>query len=772
MGEKSQKSLDLRAKWIRRLDDERKAHKDWLRQAQNAQAAYFADETPFAPSRPEPAVSYPLFASTIKVIHGRVFSQPPKPDVRKRYADDSGTKPNPSQPGGMGPPANPGMGANAGSAGAVPAQPTPGLSGAMPPSGPPNGAVPPSPAGSMQGAAPGMPGAGGPPAQPPPETVDDNKLAQCIERALGYVIDTTDFDYDGHAAVQDLLVASLGVLKVEMETETESQPVINPATGEPVMLDKETGRPPDLSAPEEQGEAAAVEARELVPAMQDVIVDQITKIRHFSFTQFHWEPQQNWSQVSWVAFDHWMTKPAIEERFNVTLEEDGGMGSDRSGSGVVGGDPKKPDAAKYKDLFCVHEIWDKKKKMRLFVMDEYQKGCLETEPDPLDLKDFFPCPKPMMLNVRGDDLVPMPDYTYCAFLFAQCNQLTNRISSMLKQVKDVAFYDASFGELAELRGNPPDGTYIPIKGLAQRLGQAGGAPGSGAFDSVLARQNNAPAVEVMQQLLQLTETFKQRIYEIYGVPDILRGSTDPNETATAQSIKAQWADVRIGEKVRIVALGFRDVFRIMAEIMAEKFQPDILEKMTGIQLNDLEIQVLRSDYGRCYAIDVESDSTVVQDEFAEKQQRLEFLNTITSFIEKIAPAIQQGAMPAELGKELLLFATNTFKNGRQLEQSIQGLPGQAEQLANLNQKIQTLTQQLDAATKQGQAATKQLQAINMGKEQRDNIKTMADVQKTGADTEHTQVLTAAEAQGIRESAMKPIPMPDHNVVPIKPPGAA
>lgn len=596
-------------------------------------------------------------------------------------------------------------------------------------------------------------------------------MAQLIERALGYVIDTTRFDGNGHMSVNDFLITSLGIAKVEMETVTEMQPVTNPVTGQPIMVHKETGEPAPM---DEQGQPMLMEGMDPAdyePAQQEVITDQTTTLRHFSFKQYHWEPMQHWSQVTWEAFDHYMTKTQIESKFNVTLSSDG-PNNDHHESGVVGGDPKKPQSAKYKDQFCVHEIWDKKEKQRLFICEDYD-GVLDKEDDPLGLKDFFPNPEPMFLNLRGDDLLPMPDYSYCAMLFQQCNELSNRIAKVIQQIKEVGFYDASIPELANVRGNPPDGTYIPVAGLAQRIAQAGGKA-DGTINSVLARWDNQTAVAVIQELLNLIEVFKSRIWEIYGIPDIIRGSSNPNETFGAQQLKAQWADVRIGEKVRIVALFFRDIFRIMAEIIAERFQPDILEKMTGIQLNELEIQVLRSDYGRCYAIDVESDSTVAQDEFANQQQVMDFMNAMSGMIEKVLPAVQQGLMPADLGKEMLLKVASAFKQGRQLEQAINNLPTTSMQLGQLHQQIQTLQQQLQGANGMVQGLQKQLQGVNMQKEQRENVKTAADVQtkqvgnqKTMADTEHTQVLTAAEAQHIHESASQNHPA-TNNVVPMAP----
>lgn len=757
---KSAAAVDTRTRWVKRIKDEQEAHKDWIQEAENAEAAYYVDHSKTRDRTRSVIESYPLFPSTIKVIHGRVFSQPPKPDVRKRYADDASQQPPAPMGGVQGVPAGGGGAPNPGGAPAAGSPQPAGQPGALPAAA--------SPLGGAQ------------PAQPPQETVDDNKLAQCIERALGYALDTTRFDLNMHMSVNDFLVTSCGIGKYEMETVTEMQPVVSQLTGQPVMTHKETGEPAPIGPDGAPFIPPGMEEM-FEPAMQEVIVDQTVNYRHFSWSQYHWEPRQNWAQVGWEAFDHWMTKSDIEAKFNVTLSTEG-PGNDSAKSGVsVGGDPRKPQSAKYKDQFCVHEIWDRtdpKNKQRLFICEDYE-GILGQEQDPLGLKDFFPNPMPMFLNLRGDDLVPMPDYTYCALLFDQCNQLSNRIGMIIKTIKEVGFYDASVPELQNMRGNPPDGTYIPIAGLAQRIAQAGGK-GDGTINSVLARWDNQTAVAVVQELLNITEVFKQRIWEIYGVPDILRGSTDPNETATAQQIKAQWADVRIGEKVRNVALYCRDGFRIMAELMAEKVEPDVLEKMTGIQLNELEIQVLRSDYGRCYAIDVESDSTVVQDESAEQEQTMNFVNTMIGVTEKLLPAVQQGMIPADLAKEMLLVTAGAFKKGRQLEQTINALPGTSQQLGQMTQQIQTLHQQLKGATDQATAAQKQLAAVNMGKEQRENIKTAvgaqktaADTGKTQADTEHTQVLTAAEAQGIRESAMKPIPVPhpNDNVVPMKP-GAA
>lgn len=641
----------LRDKWVKRLAMEEAAHKLFRDEAKCAMHAYMADKESNEP--------YPLFWSTVKVLHGRIYAQPPKPDVRKRYADEPGKQ----QPMGAPPPPQ------------IPGQP------------------------------------------PPPPPADDNRLAQCIERALTYTIDTTEFDADAHAAVNDFIVTGLGQAKVEMETKTENVPVLNPLTQQPIVG--------------EDGEVIT----------QTVIVSQKVKLRAFAWFQFRWEPNQHWSQVGWVAFDHWMTAEEIESEFGVKME---GL---QTQSGEANPAPDKPEAAKYSALYKVSEVWDKKARRILFVTNDHSE-ILANREDKLGLEDFFPCPKPMMLNVKDDDLVPKPDYSYCQTLFNYVNTITSRILHLTKQIRDVGFYDSSIGELAELTTRE-DGSLFPIDNLAARI-QAVGQVGKSGYDAIVAKQDNTGKAEVIQSMMGLREAAKSNIWETYGIADIQRGSTDPDETATAQRIKADWANVRVGERIRIVALFMRDVFRLMAEVIAEHFQPDQLYAMTGLELSPEEMNTLRSDLGRCYAIDVESDSTVVQDEAAQKEQRLEFLNTVTEYIKQILPAIQQNAMPADLAKELLLYAVNTFKGGRQLEDAINALPGTAQQLSGLNQQLQQGQQQAQQMQQQLQEQGKQLQQVNAQKEQRENIKTGVDAQKTAAETERTKVETveiATEVQG-------------------------
>lgn len=181
-------------------------------------------------------------------------------------------------------------------------------------------------------------------------------------------------------------------------------------------------------------------------------------------------------------------------------------------------------------------------------------------------------------------------------------------------------------------------------------------------------------MNALQVLYQARDRVKADSYEISGISDLVRGATDPRETATAQERKAQYANLRLKKKQQNVQRFVRDVVAIMGEIIAEQFSPETLYKMTGTDFLPDEmksrfeeaVELLRDDAMRTYRIDIETDSTIAVDENLEKEQRVEFLSAVGSFIQQAQ--MLAGAVPEltpTLG-EMMLFGVRAFKSGRRL----------------------------------------------------------------------------------------------------------
>ena len=538
--------------------------------------------------------------------------------------------------------------------------------------------------------------------QPNDQTTDDNTIAMVLERCLNFTVDVTDFDRNAKQAVQDFVVASMGQCKWEMHTETDMEEVLDDMGN--VLTD-------------EEGQ----------PILKEVITSQELNLRHFHWTMFRWEPAKDWKNVSWVSFDHYMTLDQIEDEFDVEVPTEG------AGTGPSNGDDtlsmRPPQMDKYKGVYTVHEIWDRKKRKRYWISECYP-GVLDEEEDPLQLKNFFPCPAPMMANISGRELLPSPDYWQIQFLTSQCHRLMQRIKNITEQVKDIKFYDDSFGVLKQAN-EYPDGTFVAVKQLLDRLRSV---DGTAKTSSIICELDMQGKVAVLQELMSQLSQFEQRIEKILGIADLQQGFSDPNATATAEKIKDAWADIRTGQRVQSVALFFRDSFRIGAEIISNHFTRAQIQAMSGIQLTDNQIQILRSDLSNAYTIDIETDSTVIANDSAEQQSLTNFLSVFTNYAQTMQKSVQLGVIPADLDKEILSMIVDTFKAGRNLQQAIDTLPSTVQQLQGMQQQTQQAQQQLQQAQKTITDLQTQVQTHNQADDARKNAETQATVQEKAVNT--------------------------------------
>jgi hypothetical protein len=106
-------------------------------------------------------------------------------------------------------------------------------------------------------------------------------------------------------------------------------------------------------------------------------------------------------------------------------------------------------------------------------------------------------------------------------------------------------------------------------------GQQGLLGFAGLHEGARLRRPALLAIETRKQLIE-------DVYQITGISDIVRGESDPRETATAQNVKSQWGSIRIRDRQTEMQRFARDLASIMGEIIADKFQPETLMEMTGL----------------------------------------------------------------------------------------------------------------------------------------------------------------------------------------------
>jgi hypothetical protein len=122
-----------------------------------------------------------------------------------------------------------------------------------------------------------------------------------------------------------------------------------------------------------------------------------------------------------------------------------------------------------------------------------------------------------------------------------------------------------------------DGQFMHIKTFQQL------AQGAGLKEAVQVLDLQ-PIVIAIQGAAERALQLIQSIYEITGISDVIRGSTDPRETKGAQQLKAQFGSQRIRKRQKAVQRFVKALYRMKAELIAEKFQREQLSEASGILL--------------------------------------------------------------------------------------------------------------------------------------------------------------------------------------------
>jgi Tfp pilus tip-associated adhesin PilY1 len=258
------------------------------------------------------------------------------------------------------------------------------------------------------------------------------------------------------------------------------------------------------------------------------------------------------------------------------------------------------------------------------------------------------------------------------------------------------------------------------------------------------------------QCYQAQANIKGQIFEITGIADIIRGSTQASETATAQQIKGQYAGLRLRFMQEGVSLFASELLRIKAQIVCSKFQPQTILAYAAAdqfsaedqQLIPQALQLLENNPLRSFRIEVAEDSLVQLDEQQLKQDRVEFLTAIGNFMREALPVGQSTPELVPMLMALVKFGVTGFKQARPIEGIIDTALQQLTQKAAQNAANPQPSPEEQKIQAQQQAAQAELQA----KQAAEQARMQADIQIEQMKAQFAQQLEASKQQ--HESNMK------------------
>lgn len=576
-----------------------------------------------------------------------------------------------------------------------------------------------------------------------------------LERCESYELDAYDDDYNYRMAVKDLLIPGRGQVWVYYE--------------------------PTISGGDD---------------MRNRRIEwECCRTKHLNWKDFITNPARTWEEVWWVAKREYLSKEEAEAQRLDVKNLTFATSSELDGSN----DPNKQSATQKAEVW---EIWSKLHNKVFFVSPSGPKLLRPATPPGLKLENFFPCPRPLTATTTTDSILPRADFAMYVSQALEINRLTQRINLLTKALRVAGVYDASQEDLGRLLEETENNALIPCATYAVLAAQ-GGVEGAVSFFPM------KEIIAALQQAYASRDQAEQAMYRLTGISDIVRGASDPNETATAQQIKSQWGGLRIRDRQREVQRFIRDVMRIKAEIHAEQFQPETLWAMSNVKLPDQKmkeqlqmraqaqqmaqqnpeqaqamlaqnpqlqalakpfteeekkmlkeptreevIALLRNDRLRGFSIDVETDSTIQADEQAEKMARTEFVTALTGFIQQWGPMVAQEPKLAPLAGETLLFATRAFPASDSLqtviEEFVEGMENKPIPQPQPDPKAQAalMDAQTNEKKQQSEAANKQLeiQTRSQTELQTHAMTLQADAMESGHERQADREIAGEERQ--------------------------
>jgi len=309
------------------------------------------------------------------------------------------------------------------------------------------------------------------------------------------------------AALQDRLLPGLGICRVRYTYKSVSISVLDPQSLEPVM--------------------------------QDQVTDENVPVDYVHWQDFLWGWGRTWSEIPWLGFRSWLTKEEVAKRFgdkiarNLEYKNQLPTGDEKESEGFDSDQKNNVQKAE------IWEFWCKKDK-KVYWWSAGADIILDIVDDPLNLKGFWPVPRPMMANLTTTLFCPVADYIFAQDLYGEIDVLQTRIHMITRAIKVVGVYDKNAGDsVGRMLQEGLENQLIPVDNWAM-FAEKGGLAGTIQWFPV------EQVVSTLQTLQAIQQSTIQQLYEVTGMSDLLRGgNTDQYTSDGTNQLKAKFGSINI-----------------------------------------------------------------------------------------------------------------------------------------------------------------------------------------------------------------------------------
>jgi hypothetical protein len=389
---------------------------------------------------------------------------------------------------------------------------------------------------------------------------------------------------------------------------------------------------------EDKENVVAMEDDDPVYGKSDEWCDEI----YVHWRDVRWSPARTYEELRWIAFRAYMSKDEFVERFGEDKATQVSFTSKGPAMLMEGASKAPVEIDRQAEVW---EIWDKDAKKVVW----WAQGATE------------------MLDEKQD-------------------QLETRIGLLTDSCKAVGVYAGDSEGVKNMLQEGIENQLIPVDNFAM-WAERGGLKGMIEWFPV------RDVAEVLGILTQQQTAWIQKLYQVTGMSDIMRGqATTGGTTATEQKIKAQFGSVRINALQEEFAGFASDLLNKKWQIIRRFYEPERIVKLSNIlntpdaQYVQKAIELIKNPDEFDMRVVIRSESMAAIDMDSLKTERNEFLQATAQFVGQATQVATTMPEVIPFLLQLLQFGLAGYKSSSEMEGVIDQAVGAVQQA--LQQKAQ------------------------------------------------------------------------------------
>lgn len=398
---------------------------------------------------------------------------------------------------------------------------------------------------------------------------------------------------------------------------------------------------------------------------------------HVLYSDFLHGASAKWKDVPWVARRVLMTRSQQVKRFGEKMGKLAPLTVHAKADTKKTGD-ETDDAKGMLAKSEIFEIWDRTSRCIYWLCPDVKETFLDKQEDILGLQNFFPCPQPAFGTKTNDSLIPTPDYVMWQDIAIELDDVTHRIKLLTNALRVVGVYAKEMGDIVKrVVTHTDENDLIPVEGWAS-FSEKGGLKGSIEYLPI------DTVATVLKDLLARRQTLVQELYDITGVADIQRGSSDPRETAAAQKIKGNFASQRLKMRQKAMGRMAREALEIFAQIICSQYSDDMIMQTSSAQqiltneqgVFDMDrwlaaLALLRSTPMRRFRIKIDERKLASAGIEEDREEITGFIQAVSGYMQSATAVMQTMPNAGRVLGEILMLGVRTFPQARSVEARIE-----------------------------------------------------------------------------------------------------